>query len=831
MQSIKLSWRLSKREWRSGELRILLFALITAIAATTTISFFTERLKNALLAQSAELIGGDLVLRSSRPLAENWLHHGQEIGLETVELAEFGSVLMHAEKILLVSIKAVSQLYPIRGQLRVADSLYGDDYSIQEPPLAGEVWVDRRVMNRLNLALGAQVKIGRQSFKVTKVLTFEPDRGGNFFNLSPRVLMNHLDLNSTGVVQPGSRVRYGYLFAGAKIEEFAAWLKPQLGPGQKLLTVTSERGGASKALNNAEHYLRLISLMAIMLAAVAIAVATQRYSERHYHVSAMLRCFGATQRTIVNIYLGQLAIIACVAGLLGCFFGWVTQALLMSVLDELIPVGLPASGIRPIVTGFLAGLIILLGTALPPVLRLKNISPLRVIRRNLAPISARVWSVYLMAVVSICLLILLLSKDVWLTLIIFFVVAVIVLLLYLTIYILMRIKLHHRRSRRSLLGRGFASLSRHARSSAGQIIAFAVTMMLMLVIMLLRTELLDNWRTQLPENAPNHFAFNILPQEKDALQQWLVKKGVEAQPLYPMVRGRLTQVNGVSVKPQNERQDKTDEALNRELNLTWTDRLPDDNRIIEGRWLDGAHKQEIDKQEVSVELELARRLGLKLGDELEFNLGGEKLLADITSLRSVQWENFSPNFYMIFPPGTLDGMPTTYITSFRLHWQQGALLAELVSQFPSVTVLEVEVIIQQFRTVLRQVTMAVEIMLLFVLLAGFAVLFAAVQTSLDERLREGALMRALGARRQYLEQNNLIEFALLGFISGVLAVLGAEAINTYLYHQVFQIERQLVFKVWIMAPLVAAFLIALVGYFLTRRTITQSPKSILQQYE
>lgn len=803
-----------------------MFALVVAIAATTTISFFTERLSSALVTQSAELIGGDLVLRSSRPLNHNWLHHGQGLGLETVELAEFGSVLVHAEEILLASIKAVTDSYPIRGQLRVADTLYGDDYPVMQPPVIGDVWVDRRVINRLNLKLGDRVNIGRQSFTVAKILTFEPDRGSNFFNLSPRVLMNHQDLDSTGVVQPGSRVRYGFLFAGSKSEDFGRWLKPQLGPGQRLLTVKSEQGGASKALNNAEHYLRLISLIAIVLASVAIAVVTQRYSERHYDVCAMLRCFGATQRTIVNLYLGQLVIIAGLAGLVGCFLGWVVQALLISVLDELIPAGLPNNGFGPVATGFFAGLILLLGTALPPVLRLKQVSPLRVIRRNLAPLSVGGWAVYLMAGVAICVLILLLSKQVWLTLVIFLVVAAIALLLYLCIYFLMRANFRRYLSRRSILGRGLANLARRARSNAGQIIAFAVTMMLMLVIMLLRTELLHNWRTQLPEDAPNHFAFNILPKEKDAFQQWLAEAGIDSQPLYPMVRGRLTRINGALVKPQEDQQDNTEEALNRELNLSWTDRLPDDNRIIEGHWLGQSREQG-----VSVELALAQRLGLKLGDQLEFDIGGEKLLAPITSLRSVHWESFSPNFYMIFPPGTLDGMPTTYITSFRLRAGQNALLKVLINQFPSVTVLEVDVIIQQLRKVLRQVTLAVEIMLLFVLLAGFAVLFAAVQTSLDERLREGALMRALGAQRGFLARNNLAEFALLGFFSGVLAVLGAEAINTYLYRQIFQIERDLLVWVWLLVPLMATVLIALVGYFSTHRTVTQTPKLMLQQYE
>lgn len=827
MQSLKLAGRLLKREWRAGELRILIFALITAIASTTTIGFFTERLSKAMLSQSAELIGGDLVLKSSRPIDRDWLERGRQLAMDTAELVEFQTVVVHDEDILLTAVKSVSDSYPLRGNLRISDELYGEDYIVDQGPQPGEVWADRRVLNRLGSAVGDSVYVGASSFPITRVLTFEPDRGGDFFNLSPRIMMNLADLPATQVIQPGSRARYSFLYAGERFPELSGWLQPRLGAEHRLDDVKTGRGDASKALNNAERYLRLISLMAIVLAAVAITVATRRYSERHYDVSAMMRCLGATQRVILNIYLWQLALLAVVGGVVGSLLGWAVQAVLVNMLSGMMAGALPDPGFSPIAAGFVTGAIILTGTALPPVLRLKQVSPLRVIRRNLEPLSMGAWLVYLVAAASIFALILVLSNDFALTSMVLVGILVIALLLSLMVYSLIRLGRRYRLNNGSLFNRGIQSLSRRARSSAGQIVAFAVTIMLMVVIGVLRTELLDNWQAQMPEDTPNHFAFNILPADKDPLQQFLADRGVEDQPLYPMVRGRLVSVNGVAVDHASKEERSSDESINRELNLTWTEQLPADNKIIEGQWW---RETDRDQPIVSVERELAERLDIHLGDSLSFNIAGRELQVRVHSLRSVTWESFKPNFYMMFPPGVLDDYPTTYITSFRMEGEARQLLAAMVRAFPSVTVLEVEVIIKQIRRILQQVSMAIELMLAFVLLAGFAVLFAAIQSSLDQRLHEGALMRALGARRRYLAMNNIAEFAMLGLASGLLAVIGAELVNIYMYREIFGIEHSAIWWVWLLVPALSAILIAWAGYYSTRRTVTQSPNVMLQQY-
>jgi len=834
-QTIKLSGRLLKRDWFSGELRILVFALVIAITATTGISFLTERLSRALLNQSAELIGGDLVLQSSRPLKAGWLEQGKVFGADTAAIAEFSSVIMRGDEILLASVRAVSDSYPLRGALRVTDQPYGQDVEIREPPGSGEVWVDQRVLNRLSVNIGDSVQIGASQFKISRILTFEPDRGGDFFNLAPRVLMNLTDLEATAIVQPGSRVRYKFLYAGGDAEKMRQWLTPQLGVGQSIIDIKSGRRGAGKALERAEQFLGLASLLAVVLAAIAIAVTTRRYSERHYDVSAMMRCLGASEKMILQVYALQLFLLACICGLLGCLGGWGLQWLLVTVLKTVLPAELPFAGFKPVVIGFVTGFIILLGTALPPILRLAQVSPLRVLRRQMTPLPVNAWIVYLLALAAIFLLSALLVNNLLLALAVFAGMVFIALLLAACVYWIMKVDWFKGSqtkglAQQNLLIRGVKGLSRHAKSNAIQIAAFGITAMLMLVLFISRTELLDNWRAQLPADVPNHFAYNILPSEKTAAENHLKAAGIKKAIFYPMVRGRLTEINNEPVRQLTQKRG-SDEAINRELNLTWADELPADNAIIAGQWQPGSARENNQEQlpGVSVESELAERLKIRLDDMLTFNIAGRELQAKVTSLRTVKWESFTPNFYMMFAPGALDSFPATYVTSFRIENESRHVLARLVRNFPSITVIDVGFVVTQIQNILQQVILAVEVMLLFVLLAGFAVLFAGVQSSIDERVREGALIRALGASRRYLNHSNLAEFMLMGFISGILAVVGMEAVNLYIYRAFFDLPYRVSYLAWLFVPCFSAVLIACTGYWSTRSILQESPMVLLRQ--
>ena len=828
MKNLKLSIKLLGREWRSGELRILLFALVTAVAATTTIGFFTERLNNALVRQSAELIGGDLLLNSSRPLDPQWLAQGQALGLKTSQHIQFSSVVATGDAYILAYIKAVDERYPLSGTLRIADKNYAEEYEAQRGPTPGNIWADPRILTRLGAEVGDSVQLGNSEFLLERVLTFEPDRGGNLFNLAPRVIMHLDDLDKAGVLTLGSRATYTFAYAGNAAEQMSEWLKSRLSAEHQLLDVRSGDAAGNQALQRAEQYLRLTSLLAVLLAAVAIIMATRRYSERHFDVSAMLRCFGAQQRDILVIYCIQLLVIAVAAGFVGSLLGWVVQGILHGVLKEMLATALPVASFTPAVIGYLTGVVILAGTALPPILRLKRVPPLRVLRRALEPLPASAWTVYLFAWLALIALVVLISENVVFTVAVFTGLILIAGILVLLLGFVLKLARRTRSAQANLLVRGLLRLARRSNANAGQVVAFSVTIMLMLVLVLLRTNLLDNWANQLPDNAPNHFAFNILPEDRSAMQAFLAEKGAAQVPLYPMIRGRLTELNGAPL----ERDPDTGErgAPQRELNLSFAEQLPKDNKIIDGQWWQALGPPADGEARVSLEAEFAERIGASVGDRVAVDIVGSKVEARVVSIRTLNWQAFTPNFYMLFEPGSMDGFPTTYITSFRLPKNDFATLPALIRQFPATTVIEIDVILEQFKIILRQVSLAVEIMLLFVLAAGFAVLFAAIQTSVDERMREGALMRVMGASRQFLRNANLTEFGMLGAVSGLLAVFGAELVSFVIYSRVFEIPYQITPILWITVPTAAAALIGYAGYLATRGTVKERPNLVLRKY-
>ncbi len=825
--NIRLALRLLVRDWRAGELRILAAAVVIAVGAVTAIGFFSDRLNRAMTYQSADLLGADLRLTSPEPVLASWLTAAEEQGLRQTQTLDFASVVVHGEKLQLSSIKAADAGYPLRGVLRTAPALYAPDTKIRDIPAPGTAWVEPRVLQALGLTAGAHIEIGSASFTVTRVLTYEPGRAGSFFAFAPHVLINRADVAATSVVQPGSRVNYSYLFAGSDVDlaRYKDWLITRLGPNHQLLDVRDGNSSIGRALGRAERYLGLTSLLAVILAGVAIAMGARRYTERHFDVSAMLRCFGATQRDIVALFVPQFMLLGFAASVVGCAFGWLAQEAIFYLLKDLRPGGLPPAGMAPVAFGFFTGLLALGGFALPPLLRLKRVSPLRVLRRELAPLPPTAWVVYGTATAAVLLLMWRYTDSLLLT------VAVLAgcLAAAAALAALAGALLSASRRVQQRVGVawrfGLNNLWRHTRTSVGQILAFGLAIMAMAVIALLRTDLLSTWQMQLPPHTPNHFAFNILPQDVTSVQRFFATNRIQTSALYPMVRGRLTEINGKPVTKAVTKEESSNEALQRELNLTWTDTVPPDNRLVRGAWWETSPPD----HRVSVEEKLAKKLGIELDDELTFSIAGEALLAHVSSIRTVQWDSFHPNFYMIFPPGTLDPFPATYLTSFYLGPEQKPLLTSLVRAFPAVTVLEMDQVLAQVRTILAQVTAAVELVLLFVLAAGFAVLFAALAASLDERFYEGALLRTLGASRRQLRAAHLAEFVLLGVLAGLLAAIGTELIAYVLYTRAFELEYSFKWPVWLIAPLAGGVLIGLAGYFGTRRVVSQSPLTVLRE--
>lgn len=825
--NLRLALRLLVRDWRAGELRIFVAAVVIAVGTVTAIGFFSNRLNRAMTYQSADLLGADLQLTSPEPIPVGWLTAASDQGLKHTNTIEFASVVLHGEKLQLASVKAAGTGYPLRGVLRTAPVLYAPETKTSGIPAPGTAWADPRVLQSLALSVGGRIEIGSSTFTVTRVLTYEPGRVNGFFAFAPRILIRQSDVARTGVVQPGSRVNYRYLFTGsqADLTRYKNWLKTRLGPNHQLFDVHDGNRSIGHTLDRTERYLGLTSLLAVILAGVAIAMGAQRYSERHFDMGAMLRCFGATQRDILWLFVPQFLLLGLAMSALGCALGWITQEGIFYLLKDLRPAGLPPTSMAPVAFGFFTGLLVLAGFALPPLLRLKRVSPLRVLRRELAPLPPTAWLVVGAATATILVLMWRYTGSLLLTLTVLAgsLVATAALATFAGVLLALSRSVNKRVG--TAWRFGLNNLWRHSRASLGQILAFGLALMAMAVIVLLRTDLLSTWQAQLSPNTPNHFAFNILPQDVSAVRHFFANNKINASGLYPMVRGRLTGINGKPVTQAATQEGSSNEGLKRELNLTWTDTVPPDNRLISGSWWQAPAAG----RNVSVEEKFAKRLGIAIGDKLTFSIAGEPLRAQVTSIRSVQWDTFHPNFYMIFPPGMLNGFPATYLTSFYLAPDQKSLLSALVRAFPAVTVLEIDQVLEQVRVILSQVTAAIELVLLFVLAAGFAVLYAVLATSLDERFFEGALLRALGASRRQLRAAHLAEFTVLGILAGLLAAIGTEFIAYVLYTRAFDLEYSFKWPVWLVTPLAGGLLIGLAGYFGTRRVVNQSPLAVLRE--
>jgi len=828
MGRVRLGLRLLARDWRAGELRILVAALVIAVGAVTAVGFFNDRVSRGMAQQSADMLGADLLVLGSQPGDPAWVTEAGARGLRHAGGIEFASVAVRGEDLQLASVRAVTDRYPVRGAVRTSARLYGEDAPARGIPARGKVWVEPRLMHALALAIGDRIEIGSARFVVARVLTYEPGRGGNFFAFAPRILMNRDDVEATRVIQPGSRVTYGDAFAGspAAITAFRAWLAARVDSHRQLIDARDGNRTITRAIERVERYIGLTSLLAVVLAGVAIAMAARRYSARHFDMSALLRSFGASQRDIVWLYVPQLLAIGLVGGALGCVVGWVGQWGIYAFMHDFFPVQLPAPGPRAAIVGLITGFVTLAGFGLPPVLRLKRVPPLRVLRRELVPLPASAWLVYGAAAGAILVLLWYYTGSVRLTLsVLLGGLAAAAALGGLALGLL----LASRRLRRHVgvaWRFGFNSLWRRAQASVGQILAFGFALMAMALIALVRTDLLSSWQQQLPADTPNHFAFNILADDVERMERFFAGHAVRSQALYPMVRGRLTAIDGVAVNQAVTKEEgRDDEALRRELNLTWAAELPSDNKIVSGEWFTPQTPAGL----VSVEEKLAKKLGIHHGARLTFSIGGSTLEAQVASIRSVQWDSFHPNFYMIFSPGTLSGYAATYLTSFFLAPAQKPLLTEMIRAFPAITVLELDLVLKQVRSILAQVTLAVEFVLVFVLAAGLAVLYAALQASLDERYFEGALMRALGASRRQLRGAQVAEFAALGLLAGLLAAGATEAIAYLVYSRFFELEYHFKWPLWLIVPLAGMLLIGFAGYVGTRRVVSRSPLSVLRE--
>lgn len=824
---LSLASRQLLRDARAGELRVLFFALLIAVAASTAIGYFSARLNDGMLLRATEFLAADLRLTGSSPSAPEQISTGKQLGLQHAQLVEFSSVVASDAGIQLASIKAADSAYPLRGELKSAAELY----DAEQPgggPRPGEAWAEARLFVALNLKPGDNVEVGAKTLRLTRVLTFLPDEAGDFYSLTPHLLMHLDDLAATGVVQPGSRVRYQELWRGEAdaLAQYRQSITPTLAPNQRLEDAKDGNRQVGSALGRAERYLNLASLAAVLLAGVAVALSAARFAARRFDASALLRCLGLSRNQALGLFSLQLALLGITASLIGALLGWLAQLALFNLLQDLLPAQIPPGSLWPALAGMATGLVALAGFALPPLAALGRVPPLRVLRLDLLPVPASSWLVYGAALLALGLIMWRLSLDLQLTFALLGGGLVTALLLG-GLLLLGLQSLRRLLAGASLPWRlGLGQLLRHPLAAAGQSLAFGLIILAMALIALLRGELLDTWQDQLPENAPNHFALNILPADKVAFATRLNQLSPHPAPLFPVVPGRLVMINGEPVRQIVSKESQGERAIRRDLSLTWAADLPADNTLVSGEWWSEASSSDLPG--VSVESELAESLKLKLGDRLSFSVGGLNRDAVVSSLREVDWNNFQPNFYMIFQPGTLQDLPVTYLTSFYLPPKQEQQLVELSRAFPAVTLLQVEALLAQLRSILAQVTLAIEFVLLFVLAAGLAVLFAGLQATLDERIRQGALLRALGAERKLLIKARRAEFGLLGAASGLLAALGCELISFLLYRFAFDLAWQP--HPWLLLlPLTGALLVGTAGVLGTRRALNISPLTVLRE--
>ncbi|GAB5414503.1 MAG: ABC transporter permease [Congregibacter sp.] len=820
---MSLLLRMLVRDWRGGELGVLFASLVLAVTMVSGISGFASALQGALRQESHSFLAADLAVRDSRPLPVDWLYRASEEQLETGEIVGFTSMLFAGEEgMALTSVKAVSEKYPLRGELRLSDSPFGELRKHRGAPAIGTVWIEPRLFSLLELNVGDTVGIGASEFRVAGAIRGEPDRAGGFLGVGPRVMMNLADLAATAVVQPGSRVSYRQLYAGStdQVEAFEDWLEAQLQPGQRLQSVETSQPSVSQALDRAEGFLLLAGSLAVILASVAVGLAARRYAERHQKYVAVMKSLGAGSSRVRRLYASTLALCWLLALVSGWILAGLLQAVALSAFGDQLSVAPSFWQPRPYLVGAITALVCVLVFAWPALSRLTAISPLLVLRSDMPLRNPRELLDYLFAGTALLLLMWWYSADLKLTLV---VVAGLVALAgagSAVALLLLRGGRLVGMQAGSVWRLALASLQRHGLGNALQMVVFAVAIMLLLLLVLLRTSLLEGWQQQLPEGAPNHFVLNIAPDELGEVTTLLEDANVPSEKLYPMLRGRILGVDGVPLPIEAE----GDAPQQREANFTWSAAIPEGNTLTAGEWWsdDG-------QALVSVEAEFAERYGMQLGHELQLRIGAADLDVRVASLRELDWESFKPNFFMVFPPGLLDDYPATYMTSFHLAKEQKSFLNTLLKRHPTITVIEVDAIMEQLRSTLGQVSTAIELVLLLVLLAGVLVLIAGVQSTADQRLRESALLRALGAGRSHILGGVAIEFIALGAMAGLLAVIAGEGAFWALQTFVFELAYTASPRFWALTVIGAAALIGGLGLWNCRRVVTVSPVTVLRE--
>ncbi len=826
MNTLKLAWRLLLRDWKSGELTVLGLALVIAVTSLTAVAFLTDRVGHAVELRAAESLAADLRLGSSQPLPEAYIELAEQEGLRTASMITMPSVVFEQDRSTLSAIRAVTANYPLRGRLKTSSKLLDEPLETSDIPAPGEAWATTRLLARLGAQAGSVISVGKASFTITRVLNFRPDQGWQFVDLAPTLLINMSDLEKTSLIQPGSRVSYRHLFAGPRndILAFKPQLEERLAEGEKLSDIEDTNPQIRSAMDRAGRFLNLASLVSVLLAAVAVAMSARRYSVRHRDRIALLKCLGSQYSFIIRLNLLQLLMLTVLGAVAGTILGFAAQEVLAWIARDLIAQELPYPGASPVLLGLITALFILCGFALPDLIQMGKTPVLRVLRHDVEPPPMRYGISYLAGIAAVIALLLWMIRDAGLVLGIAAGAAGTFIVLGLAGWLLVKATGRFRGVAGVAWRYGLANLNRRGRESVVQVVAFGLGLMVLMLLTLVRNDLMDTWRSSLPADAPNQFMINIQPDEVPDMERFLAENDMEVPTFVPLVRARMTAINGQDVDqisfedPQGERWAK------RESNLSFGDTMQTGNQLVEGQWWQPG----TDAREVSVEADFGSEQGLKLGDEISFDIAGEPVSARVTSFRTVEWDTFKPNFFMVFSSATLQGYPASYITALYADDSDRESLLELMRQFPSVTVIDLEASLAQVRDVMDKASLAVQAVFLFTLVAGLAVLWAAVQSSLDERSFESAILRTLGASRQRVLSGVAVEFLAIGLLAGLLASCGASLAAWYLAVNLYDLQYHFSPLIWVTGPVLGMLFVGVSGLLATWKVVTHSPVNVLR---
>ncbi|NML63115.1 FtsX-like permease family protein [Massilia sp. RP-1-19] len=838
------SLRMTARDWRAGELRFLLIALIVAVSALSAVGFFIDRMRTGLNRDAHQLLGADLLVGADQPVQPEWRREAERRGLVLADTVVFPSMAQAGEgedsMAQLASIKAVSKGYPLRGQVKItqdpaqAGEALGE--RTRDTPAPGTVWVDPQILTALNTRVGGAITVGDKRFAIAQLIATEPDRGAAFVNFAPRVMMALDDLAATGLVENGSRVTYRMQVASpsnndmARVSEYEAWLKNQISAGKvkgvRIESLENGRPEMNATLDRADRFLSLVGLLSAMLAAVAVAMAARRFMLRHLDACAMLRCLGLTQNQVTALYLIEFTLVGLAGSLVGVLVGFGAHYILLELLGNLVAADLPPVSLLPAFQGVATGMLLLVGFALPPVLQLRNVPHNRVIRREQAAPKPMALATYGLGICVFVGLLLWQAGDIRLALLtaagFLFGFALFALVAWLGLRSLKRLRgAFDNQSWRFAV----TSLQRRPGATVVQVVSLAMGLMALLILTVVRGDLTQAWRTATPPDAPNRFVINIQGDQKPAIEQRLRGAGVKEVVLYPMIRGRLTSVNGTAITRDTYDNDDARRMSDREFNLSTMKDMPATNEIVAGKWFSDAPGV----AEASVEQGIAKTLRLKLGDVMRFNIGGLDVDAKVTSLRKLEWGSMRANFFVIVNPAAMESAAQTYMTAFHLPGDGAALGNSLSREFPNLTVIDVSGIIRQVQEVVDQVVVAVEFLFMFTLASGVLVLYAALMASQDERTREAGLLRALGATRKQLSRAQWIEFSLVGGLAGLLAATGAAALGWALATYQFKFPWTFSPTVWLAGVVVGALCAIIGGWLGLRMVLRQPPLQTLRE--